>query len=61
MKRTTVLFLALLLGAMALCSGCVQLASSASQQRTATSSMADSLGPTGMSHDSKRYMANDPP
>ena len=60
MKRTTVLSLALLIGAMSLCSGCTRLASAGSQQRAADPSMADSLG-SGMSRDSKSYMANDPP
>jgi hypothetical protein len=61
MKRTTVLSLVLLIGAMTVNSGCARLASASSQQRATDPSMADAVGPTGMSHDSKRYLANDPP
>jgi len=66
MKRTTALSLALLISALALCSGCIgpnatRLPSSKSQARATNPSMADPLGPTGLSRDSKYYMANDPP
>ncbi len=61
MKRTTAWSLACLFVILLASSGCARTASSASQQRLPTPSMADATGPAGLSHDSKGYMAADPP
>ncbi|MBA3700935.1 MAG: hypothetical protein H0W78_18960 [Planctomycetes bacterium] len=42
-------------------SGCARQASTQGQQRLATPSLADPQGPSGLSSDSKRYLAADPP
>jgi hypothetical protein len=61
MTRSTALSLVLLFTLMTVASGCARSTSVNGQARAADPGMADSLGPTGMSRDSKSYMANDPP
>jgi hypothetical protein len=41
--------------------GCTRLNSSSSLPRATNPGMADALGPSGLSRDSQRYMANDAP
>lgn len=58
MKRLPILAVLLL---MVVASGCARQASTKGQQRLTNPSMADQVGPTGMSRDSKSYLAADPP
>lgn len=61
MTRSTALCLVLLFAVMTVASGCARTASTKGQPRVADPGMSSAMGPTGMSRDSKRYMANDPP
>jgi hypothetical protein len=61
MKRTTILSLALMMAALAVTSGCARATSSNAQARGATPGMADAQGPSGLSRESKGYLASDPP
>ena len=61
MKRAQIWSLAVLMVALAVLGGCGDLASGRSQPRGADPGMASGTGPSGLSRDSKAYIANDPP
>jgi hypothetical protein len=61
MTRSTAFSLVLLFAVMTMASGCARDASTEGQPRVADPGMSSAVGPTGMSRDSKRYIANDPP
>ena len=60
MTRAPAWSLVLLLAALAVLGGCAETPSGRSQPRGAEPGMA-SPTPSGLPHDSKRYIANDPP
>jgi hypothetical protein len=58
MRRLPILAVLL---SLVVASGCARQASTRGEQRLATPSMADQLGPPGLSRDNKSYLAADPP
>jgi hypothetical protein len=59
MKRLP--FVAVVLLIAASLGGCARQASTQGEQRLATPSLGDAVGPSGLSVDSPRYLAADPP